>query len=113
MTASFHPIEYSYGLVKKCFPKIRDISKCHEFHISDPILIIFASFCSDDFSLSSERMLSLARICSLTPSVIVTNEITRDIFPACEGYLLFSALDEVMKSSKFEIMMSFYIFSFL
>ena len=39
MTSSPHPINYSDGLVKKCFPKIWEISKCHNF----PIFIRFSS----------------------------------------------------------------------
>ena len=45
-------LEYSYGLVKKCFPKIWDISKCHSFPISYPIFIIFVTFCVAIFFLT-------------------------------------------------------------
>ena len=49
MTSSTHSFEYSYGVVKKCFPKECEISKCHNFLISYPIFIIFAPFCRENF----------------------------------------------------------------
>ena len=50
---------YSYRLVKKCFVKICETSKCHNFLIFQPIFIRFSLFCSH-FTLSSEIKLNLA-----------------------------------------------------
>ena len=54
MTSSTHSFAYSYGLVKKCFLKICEISKFHNFLIFQPISIRFSLFCSENFTLSSE-----------------------------------------------------------
>ena len=59
MTSPTHSFEYSKGLVKKCFPKKCEISKCHNFLISYPIFIIFAPICGEIFTLSFEIMLIL------------------------------------------------------
>ena len=48
-----------YELVKKCFPKKCEISKCHNFLISYPIFIIFAPICREIFTLSFEIMVIL------------------------------------------------------
>ena len=47
------------GLVKKCFPKKCEISKCHNFLISYPIFIIFEPICREIFTLSFEIMVIL------------------------------------------------------
>ena len=65
MTSSTHSFEYSYGLVKKCFPKECEISKCHNFLISYPIFIIFAPFCRENLYLSFANRIILDRICPL------------------------------------------------
>ena len=57
---------YSYRLVKKCFLKICETSKCHNFLILQPIFIRFSLFCSQLFTLSSEIKLNLFWISSLT-----------------------------------------------
>ena len=59
MTSPTHSFEYSEGLVKKCFPKKWEISKCHNFLISYPIFIMFAPICGEIFTLSFEIMLIL------------------------------------------------------
>ena len=59
MTSPTHSFEYSWGLVKKCFPEKIEISKCHNFLISYPIFIIFAPICRDIFTLSFEIMVIL------------------------------------------------------
>ena len=61
MTSSTHSFAYSYRLVKKCFVKICETSKCHNFLIFQPIFIRFSLFCSENFTLSSEIMLNLFR----------------------------------------------------
>ena len=61
MTSSTRSFEYSWGLVKKCFPKKFEISKCHNFLISYPIFIIFVPYCRGKFSLSFEIVIILAR----------------------------------------------------
>ena len=52
---------YSYRLVKKCFLKICETSKCHNFLIFQPIFIRFLLFCSNVFTLSSEIKLNYFR----------------------------------------------------
>ena len=61
MTSSTHSFAYSYRLVKKCFFKICETSKCHNFLIFQPIFIRFSLFCSKIFTLSSEIKLNLFR----------------------------------------------------
>ena len=65
MTSSTHSFAYSYRLVKKCFLKICETSKCHNFLIFQPIFIRFSLFCSRIFTLSSEIKLNLVWISSL------------------------------------------------
>ena len=65
MTSSTHSFAYSYWLVKKCFLKICETSKCHNFLIFQPIFIRFSLFCSKLFTLSSEIKLNLFWISSL------------------------------------------------
>ena len=61
MTSSTRSFAYSYRLVKKCFVKICETSKCHNFLIFQPIFIRFSLFCSENITLSSEIMLNLFR----------------------------------------------------
>ena len=61
MTSSTRSFAYSYRLVKKCFVKICEASKCHNFLIFQPIFIRFSLFCSQNFTLSSEIKLNLFR----------------------------------------------------
>ena len=58
MTSSPHSFAYSYRLVKKCFLKIRETSKCHNFLIFQPIFIRFSLLCLKIFTLSSEIKLN-------------------------------------------------------
>ena len=53
MTSSTRSFAYSYRLVKKCFVKICETSKCHNFLICQPIFIRFSLFCSQNVTLSS------------------------------------------------------------
>ena len=72
MTSSTHSFA-SYRLVKKCFVKICETSKCHNFLIFQPIFIRFSLLCLEIFTLSSEIKLNLlwssslifVNICSL------------------------------------------------
>ena len=66
MTSWTHSFAYSYRLVKKCFLKICETSKCHNFLIFQPIFIRFSLFCSRIFTLSSEIKLNLVWISSLS-----------------------------------------------
>ena len=66
MTSSTHSFAYSYGLVKKCFLKICETSKFHNFLIFQPIFIRFSLFCSENFTLSSEINLDQLRTSPLT-----------------------------------------------
>ena len=66
MTSSTHSFAYSYGLVKKCFLKICETWKCHNFLICQPIFIRFSLFCSENFTLSSEIKLDQLRTSPLT-----------------------------------------------
>ena len=59
MTSSPHSFAYSYRLVKKCFLKICETSKCHNFLIFQPIFIRFSLLCLKIFTLSSEIKLNL------------------------------------------------------
>ena len=59
MTSSPHSFAYSYRLVKKCFLKICETSKCHNFLIFQPIFIRFSLLCLNIFTLSSEIELNL------------------------------------------------------
>ena len=57
MTSSTRSFAYSYRLVKKCFVKICETSKCHNCLIFQPIFIRF----SHNFTFSSEIKLNLFR----------------------------------------------------
>ena len=61
MTSSTHSFAYSYGLVKKCFLKICETSKFHNFLIFQPIFIRFSLFYSENCTLSSEIKLDQLR----------------------------------------------------
>ena len=61
MTSSTHSFAYSYGLVKKCFLKICETSKFHNFLIFQSIFIRFSLFCSENYTLSSEIKLDQLR----------------------------------------------------
>ena len=63
---STHSFAYSYGLVKKCFLKICETWKCHNFLIFQPIFIRFSLFCSENFTLSSEIKLDKLRTSPLS-----------------------------------------------
>ena len=71
MTSSTHSFAYSYGLVKKCFLKICETSKCHNFLIFQPIFIRFSLFCSENVTLSSEIKLDQLRTSPLTHRVAI------------------------------------------
>ena len=66
MTSSTHSFAYSYRLVKKCFVKICETSKCHNFLIFQPIFIRFSLLCLKNFTLSSEIKLIMLWSSSLT-----------------------------------------------
>ena len=66
MTSSPHSFAYSYRLVKKCFLKICETSKCHNFLIFQPIFIRFSLLCLKIFTLSSEIKLNLLWSSSLS-----------------------------------------------
>ena len=66
MTSSTHSFAYSYGLVKKCFLKICETLKFHNFLIFQPISIRFSLFCSENFTLSSEIKLDQLRTSPLS-----------------------------------------------
>ena len=68
MTSSTHSFAYSYGLVKKCFLKICETWKCHNFLICQPIFIRFSLFSSENFTLSSEIKLDQLRTSPLKNS---------------------------------------------
>ena len=59
MTSLPHSFAYSYRLVKKCFLKICETSKCHNFLIFQPIFIRFSLLCLKFFTLSCEIELNL------------------------------------------------------
>ena len=67
MTSSTHSFAYSYRLVKKCFVKICETSKCHNFLIfQQPIFIKFLLLCLKIFTLSSKLKLNLLWSSSLS-----------------------------------------------
>ena len=66
MTSSTRSLAYSQRLVKKCFVKFCETSKCHNFLIFQPIFIRFSVFCSENFTLSSDIKLKLFRSSPLT-----------------------------------------------
>ena len=70
MTSSTHSFEYSYRLVKKCFVKICETSKCHNFLIFQPIFIRFSLLCLKLFTLSSEIKLNLLWSSSLSSTLL-------------------------------------------
>ena len=72
MTSSSHSFAYSYQLVKRCFLKICETSKCHNFLIVQLIFIKFSLFCLNFFSLSSDIKLNLFRISPLKGLVFST-----------------------------------------
>ena len=59
MTSSTHSFAYSYRLVKKCFVKMCETSKCHNFLIFQPIFIKFSLLCLKFFTLSFKLKLNL------------------------------------------------------
>ena len=61
-------LHYSYRLVKKCFVKICETSKCHNFLIFQPIFIRFSLLCLKCFTLSSKLKLILLWSSSLKQS---------------------------------------------
>ena len=69
MTSSTRSFAYSYRLVKKCFLKICETLKCHNFLIFQPILIRFSLFCSTICILSSKIKLNLFPSSPLTVMV--------------------------------------------
>ena len=75
MTSSTRSFAYSYRLVKKCFVKICETSKCHNFLIFQPIFIRFSLFCSENFTLSSEIMLNLFRSSPLSAQTYIRNAV--------------------------------------
>ena len=66
MTSSPHSFAYSYRLVKKCFVKICETSKFHNFLVFQPIFIRFSLLCLKVFTLSSEIKLNLLWSSSLS-----------------------------------------------
>ena len=84
MTSSTHSFAYSYGLVKKCFLKICETSKFHNFLIFQPIFIRFSLFCSENFTLSSEIKLDQLRTSPLTTTVWSTCSLCLNSLSACE-----------------------------
>ena len=59
MTSSTHSFAYSYRLVKKCFVKICETSKCHNFLIFQPIFIRFSLLRLIFFTLSCKLKVNL------------------------------------------------------
>ena len=72
MTSSTHSFAYSYRLVKKCFVKICETSKCHNFLIFQPIFIRFSLLCLEIFTVSSEIKLNLLWSSSLRKNETVS-----------------------------------------
>ena len=72
LTSSPHSFAYSYRLVKKCFLKIRETSKCHNFLIIQPIFIRYSLLCLF-FTLSSEIKLNLLWSSSLKRAIIAVH----------------------------------------
>ena len=62
MTSSTHSFAYSYRLVQKCFVKICETSKFHNFLIFQPIFITFSLLCLKIFTLFLKFKLNLFRI---------------------------------------------------
>ena len=69
MTSSTHSLAYSYRLVKKCFVKICETSKCHNFLIFQPMFIRFSLLCSKNVTIFLKFKLNLFRISPLKPAV--------------------------------------------
>ena len=65
---STHSFAYSYRCFQKCFVKICETSKCHNFLIFQPIFIKFSLFCSKKFTISFKIKLNLFRISPLSDS---------------------------------------------
>ena len=59
MTSSTHSFAYSYRLVKICFLKICETSKCHNFLIFQPIFMQVFTVILNLFTLSSKLKLNL------------------------------------------------------
>ena len=74
MTSSTHSFAYSYRLVKKCFVKICETSKCHNFLIFQPIFIRFSLLCLKFFTLSSKLKLNLLWSSSLRFKLFLDGE---------------------------------------
>ena len=75
MTSSTDSFAYSYRLVKKCFLKNCETTKCHNLLIFQPIFIKLSLFCSEIFTLLSEIKLNLFRISPLTVNPSTLNVI--------------------------------------
>ena len=65
MTSSPNSFACSHRLVKKCFVKICETLKCHNFLIFQPIFIRFSLLSLKNFTLFSEIKLNLFRISPL------------------------------------------------
>ena len=65
MTSWTHSFAYPYQCFQKCFVKICENSKCHNFLIFQPIYIKLSLFCLKFFTLSSEIKLNLFQISPL------------------------------------------------
>ena len=73
LISSTHSFAYSYPLVKHCFLKIWETSKCHNFLIFQLIFIEFSLFCSKIFTLSSEIKLNLFQISPLIRAILLSS----------------------------------------
>ena len=85
MTSSTHSFAYSYRLVKKCFVKNCETSKCHNFLIFQPIFIRFSLLCLEIFTLSSEIKLNLLWSSSL-------KDVGISLFSFCSSIIVNSRL---------------------
>ena len=65
MTSSTHSFAYLYRCFQKCFVRICETSKCHNFLNFQPTSIQSSLFCSKLFTLSCEIKLNLFRISPL------------------------------------------------
>ena len=79
MTSSTHSFVYSYRLVKKCFVKICETSKCHNFLIFQPIFIRFSLLCSGKKKKSLFFLKFKLNLFRISPYLILSHEFLTNI----------------------------------
>ena len=120
MTSSPHSFACSYRLVKKCFVKICETLKCHNFLIFQPIFIRFSLLSLKIFTFFSEIKLNLFRISPFKLLLILKffaihkhescdiDNFIINIFKGSRSHLqIFLNITKLCKDEKFAIVMMY------